>query len=310
MRPKPEAMTDLNSLLLFARVVEVNSFSEAARRLQMPVSTVSRRIAELEDQLGIRLLERSTRSLRLTEIGSEVYEQARRTLELRESIDNIVTNKLTDVGGVLRLSAPPSIADSLLVPLVCAFQTSYPNVRLQIMVSDRLVEHIADEIDLAFRVGVLKESSLVARKLLTYRNRLVAAPSYLEQFPAPQRPSDLLGHRMIAFSKGYREREWCFTHAFGGEEELLTFPPYLAMNEYSGVAAAVLRGAGIGDLPPVVAPELFESGQLVEVMPDWRFPTLDMSLVHLSNRNISRAVRLFKDFAADMVPTMFPGLPI
>src|ERR1700740_1326733 len=122
---------DLNSLMVFARVVEVNSFSEAARRLKMPVSTVSRRIAELEHQLGVRLLERSTRSLRLTDVGSEVLEHARHSAELNEAVGNVASSHLSNVSGELRLSAPPSISDSLLAPLIGAFQASYPTRRVQ-----------------------------------------------------------------------------------------------------------------------------------------------------------------------------------
>src|SRR5438067_9422653 len=107
-------MSDLNALTIFAKVIEANSFSEAARRLNMPVSTVSRRIADLEDQLGVRLLERSTRSLRLTDVGAEVLEHARRGADLSEAVDNVVSNKLTEISGLLRLSAPPSISDTLL----------------------------------------------------------------------------------------------------------------------------------------------------------------------------------------------------
>src|SRR3954447_14135459 len=131
-------MTDLNALAIFAKVVEANSFSEAARRLKMPISTVSRRIADLEDQLGIRLLERSTRSLRLTDVGSEVFEHAQRGAELSEAVDNIALNHLSKVSGTLRLSSPPSISDSLLAPLVGAFQASHPDVRVQILVTERM----------------------------------------------------------------------------------------------------------------------------------------------------------------------------
>jgi DNA-binding transcriptional LysR family regulator len=106
------AMTDLNSLVLFAKVVEAESFSEAARRLKMPISTVSRRIAELEDQLGARLLERSTRNLRLTELGAEVLEHAVRSAELSEAVERVVSNRLSDVSGTLKLSAPPSVSDT------------------------------------------------------------------------------------------------------------------------------------------------------------------------------------------------------
>ena len=155
-------MADLNSLVIFAKVVEAKSFSEAARRLKMPVSTVSRRIAELEDELDVRLLERSTRHLRLTELGAEILEHALRGAEINDSIESIVSNKLSNVSGILRLSAPPSISDTLLAPLVCAFQASYPNVRVQVLVTNRFVDHIAEGVDLVFRLGALKDSSLVA----------------------------------------------------------------------------------------------------------------------------------------------------
>src|ERR1700730_7078683 len=123
-------MADLNSLTIFAKVVQASSFSDAARRLKMPTTTVSRRVADLEDQLGVRLLERSTRSLRLTDIGSEVLEHAQHSAEMSEAVDNIASNHLSSVSGILRLWAPPSISDSLLAPLVGAFQASNPHVRV------------------------------------------------------------------------------------------------------------------------------------------------------------------------------------
>src|ERR1700719_2914041 len=194
-------MTDLNSLMIFAKVVEAKGFSEAARRLKMPTSTVSRRIADLENQLGVRLLERSTRSLRLTDVGSEVLEHAQHSAELSEAVDGIVSNHLSNVSGLWRLSAPPSISDSLLTPLVGAFQASYPNVRVQIFITERIVDQIAEGVDLAFRVDPqLENSSLVARKILTYRHQLVASPDYLAKCKPPKTPQDLLDHRLPAFS--------------------------------------------------------------------------------------------------------------
>jgi DNA-binding transcriptional LysR family regulator len=171
-------MADLNSLAIFAKVVEAKGFSEAARRLKIPISTVSRRVAELEDQLSVRLLERSTRNLRLTDVGAEVLEHAQRSAELSEAVDSLVSNQLSTVACVLRLSAPPSISDTLLAPLLGAFQASHPNVRIQVLVTDRFVDLIAEGIDLAFRFGALRDSSLVARKILTYRHQLVASPAY------------------------------------------------------------------------------------------------------------------------------------
>ena len=302
-------MADLNSLAVFAKVAEAGSFSEAARRLKLPVSTVSRRIAELEDQLGVRLIERSTRSLRLTELGTELLEYAARSAELSEAVESVVSNRLSHVSGSLRLSAPPSISDTLLMPLVTAFQASYPNVRVQILVTDRFVDHIVEGIDLAFRLGPFTDSSLVAKRILTYRNQLLASPAYLRGREQPTRPQDLLNHRLLTFLHWRPEISWSFIHKDGQDKETLSFRPFLAMNDYSGLAPALLDGAGIGELPPVVRPELVRTGKLIEVMPDWRFRAFDLSLVHLGNRHISKPCRLFKELAAQMAPTLFPELP-
>lgn len=303
-------MPDLNSLLIFAQVIEANSFSEAARRLKMPTSTVSRRIADLEEQLGVRLIERSTRSLRLTDVGSEVLEHAQLIPEISEAIGNIASNHLSKVSGTLRIAAPPSISDALLAPLVGAFQTSYPDVRIHIFITERIVDQIAEGVDLAFRVGELEDSSLVVRKLLTYRHQLVASPAYLEGRKLPNSPDDLLAERLLAFSFWKPEKTWNFVDANGKNREALTFYPYLSINEYSGLATALLSGVGIGDLPPIVQPQLLHEGRLVEVMPRWRFPAFNLSLCHLSSRYTPRPVRVFKEFAAQMAPALFPDLPV
>jgi DNA-binding transcriptional LysR family regulator len=302
-------MSDLNALMIFAAVVKAKSFSEASRRLKIPLASVSRRVADLEDQLGVRLLERSTRRLRLTEVGADVLEYAQRSLEISEAVDSIVSNHQATVSGVLRLSAPPNISESLLSPLLFGFRASYPNVRVQVLITERYVDHLADGVDLAFRVGVLKDTALVARTLLTYRHRLVASPNYLKKVAPPRRPKDLLSHRMITFSYWRPETTFTFVHASGRDNETVTFVPHLAMNDFAGLTPALLAGEGIGDLPPVVQPELVREGRLVEVMPDWHFPTFDLALVHLSNRLLPRQVRVFKEFATQLAPTIFPDLP-
>jgi DNA-binding transcriptional LysR family regulator len=302
-------MTDLNSLMMFAKVVEANSFSEAARRLDMPISTVSRRIAELEGELGVRLLERSTRRLRLTEIGSELLEHAQRSAELGEAVGDIVSNRRSNVSGALRLSAPPSISESFIVPLITAFQASYPNVRIEVFVTDRYVDHIVEGVDLVFRFGALRDSTLVARRILTYRHQLVASPLYLDKHKPPRTPRDLLSHRLLAFAHWKPRNRWTFAHVNGKDRETLTFQPHLSMNDYAGLAHAVLAGAGIGDLPPLVKPDLLREGRLVEIMPKWRFRTFNLSLVHPGNKYLTRQVHLFKDFAAQMAPKLFRTLP-
>jgi DNA-binding transcriptional LysR family regulator len=302
-------VADLNSLVVFAHVVEANSFSGAARVLKMPTSTVSRRVAELEDQLGVRLIERSTRSLRLTDAGSEVLEHARRTAELSEAVDDIASNHLSQVSGTLRLASPPSISDTLLAPIVGAFQELYPRVRVQIFVTDRIVDHVSEGVDLTFRVGDLDDSSLVARRILKYRHQLVASPAYLKKHKPPRNPKDLLDHPLLAFSFWEPKCRWSFVHINGKDKETLTFQPYFSMNDYAGLATALLAGVGIGDLPPVAETELLRDGRLVEIMPKWRFRNFDLSLVHAGNRHIPRVVRVFKEFAANMAPALFPKLP-
>ncbi|MEW6339231.1 MAG: LysR family transcriptional regulator [Pseudomonadota bacterium] len=302
-------MKDLNALLIFTKVVEASSFSEAARRLKMPISTVSRRISELENQLGVRLLERSTHHLRLTDLGAEVFEFARHTAEVSEAVDNVISNRLPEVSGVLRLCAPPSISDSLVVPVVGAFQQAYPKVRVQAFVTERIVDQIAEDVDIALKVGTFTDPTLDARKLLTYRHQLVASPAYLARCEAPQTPRDLLQHRLFAFSFWRPDYSWRFVHANGLDTETLSFQPAIAMNDYTGIVVALLEGDGIGELPPIVQPELMRKGLLVEVMPDWHLPVFDLTIANLRDRYLPRQVRIFRDFAAQMVPGLFASLP-
>jgi DNA-binding transcriptional LysR family regulator len=248
--------TDLNSLLIFARVVESKSFVKAARRLQMPTSTVSRRVAELENQLGVRLIERSTRSLRLTDVGSEILEHAQRSADVSEAVSSIASNHTTNVSGSLRISAPPSISDSVLAPLICRFQEVYPDVRVQVFITERVLDPIAEDIDLSFRVGKLEDSSLVLRRLLTYRHQLVASPAYLKGRKLPNKPQDLLDHRLLAFTFGSFQNTWSFTRRDSKDKVSIAIKPYLTINEYAGLVVALLRGVGIGELPPVVQPDL------------------------------------------------------
>jgi DNA-binding transcriptional LysR family regulator len=176
-------------------------------------------------------------------------------------------------------------------------------------VTDRFVDHIAEGVDLVFRLGALRDSALVARRLLTYRHQLVASPAYLKSCRPPEKPRDLLDHRLLSFSHWKPDSSWTFVHKNGKDRETVTFQPYLAMNDFAGLAPALLASSGIGELPPVVQPELVREGRLVEVMPEWQFRTFDLSLVHLGKRHISKPCRLFKELATQMAPTLFPSLP-
>ncbi len=300
---------DLNSLVAFARIVDAGSFAQAARRMKMPASTLSRRIADLENQLGIRLLDRSTRRLRLTDVGAELLEHAERSAQASDAVASIASNYGSTVSGRLRLSAPPSISDSLLAPLINGFQIQYPDVRVQVLIAERAVDHITDGVDLNFRIGQLRDSGLVGCKLLSYRHQLLASRDYLKKFPPIRHPQDLLRHRLLSFARWKPRDRWIFEHVDGSQKETLFFDPYLSMNDYAGLAPAIVAGAGVGELPPVVLPDLSRKDLLVEVMPKWRFRTFDLWLLHLSNKNLSQAVRAFQEYAAKNTRQLFTSLP-
>ena len=229
-------MADLNALLVFAGVAEAGSFSAAARRLGMPVSTVSRQVAVLEDELGVRLIKRSTRSLRLTDAGTRILEQARRGLEVSEAVDRLAAEQAAGVTGLLRLSAPPGIAETLLAPVAAAFAEAYPDVRLQASVCDPPGNDPVAWADLAFRSGALKNSSLVALRVLRYRRRLVASPGYLARHRMPTRPSDLAGHRVLTLLDGSPDRRWSFVRAGGDGRDTVHVRPHLATGRWTMVA--------------------------------------------------------------------------
>jgi DNA-binding transcriptional LysR family regulator len=299
--------TDLNSVLIFAQVVQSNSFSKAAQRLRVPISTVSRRVSDLEKQLGVRLIERSTRSLRLTSVGSEVFEHAQKSSEISKAVIDIASNHVSRVSGILRLSVPPSIFNSALGPVIRRFQELYPDVRIQVSVTERIVNQIDEGIDLAFCAGPLEDSSLVVHHLLCYRHQLLASPAYLKGREIPRQPEDLLHHRLLAFAASSPWSTWNFSHTAGGTESV-RFQPHLSINDYSELAYVLLAGAGIGELPPIVQPDLLRDGRLAEVMPRWRFQPVNLAIVHLGNRYMSRPVRLFKELASETIPKLFPGL--
>jgi DNA-binding transcriptional LysR family regulator len=297
---------NLNTLLVFVKVAEANSFSEGARRLKAPVSTVSRQIAEFEAQLGARLLERSTRRLKLTEIGVKVLEQARTIVDIKETVQNITSSRSSRVSGLLRISVPLSIADPLVAPLVGAFQASHPEVRIHVTVSDRPADLMADGFHLMFKIGPMKDSCLVARKILTFRDRLVASPSYLQTCMPLEGPNDLLAHRILAFSCSDAESEWSFVQPNKQEGITLRIEPVLSANDPARLVNALLAGMGIGNVPSIICDRLIEKRELVELMPQWRFRTLDVWIIHASKRQVLPSVHEFTRFAAKMAPAFFP----
>jgi DNA-binding transcriptional LysR family regulator len=300
---------DLNSLYIFACVVEGNSFTEAARRLGMPVSTVSRRIADLETSLGVRLLQRSTRRLNVTDVGAEIFAHARVAADVTDAVRTLVSSHKANLSGTVRIAAPPSISDSVLAPLISAFQERHPDVRVQALITGRYVDLIAEGVDVAFIVGPLSDKTAAARQILRYRHLLVASPAYVARCGEPEHPDQLRDHAVLKFQYWDDALPWTFRHVKTKEVRRADVSPRVTMNEHAGLLAAVQAGEGITDLPPIVQPALIREKRLIEVMRAWHLPVFDLSATYLGTRNLPRVVRMFIDSSAEYIPPLFPNLP-
>lgn len=284
---------DLNAMVLFARVLQHGSFSEAARRAGVPVSTVSRKISTLERQLGVRLLERTTRAVNPTETGREYLLHCEQIVDALDGAQAALKKRQTDVAGTLRFAAPPSLSEVVLVPLLHGFLRRYPKVAVKVLVTDHHLDLVQDEVDISLRVGPQPESSLVFRRLMRYRHILVAAPSYLADAYDLDEPADLTRHRLLGFTKWFDEIRWKLSN--GAVTERVPVKLWLGINDYAGVIRAAVSGMGVAEIPAILCSRQLRQGLLTVVMPEWQFDEVDLSAYYLTRRHPSRMVELFLD---------------
>lgn len=299
---------NLAGMALFARVVQHGGFSEAARRLGVPVSTISRKISGLEASLGVRLLERTTRAVNTTDAGRDFLPYCQELLEAVSGGQAALEHRHQDVTGILRLAAPPSLSEVLIVPLVDGFLRRHPRASVRVLVTDRHLDLVEDEVDVSLRVGRQAESSLIVRTLTHYRHVLVAAPSYLGSAGRLAHPSDLRSHSILGFSKWFGDLNWKLSKK--GETESLRLRPRLALNDYAGVIRAAVDGMGVAEVPSIICQQELRSGSLVVPLPAWRFEEVDLSAYYLTRRHRSRVVGLFLDYCAENIAGVLePGRP-
>lgn len=300
-------MHDLAAMAFFVHVVERGGFTAAARHLGVPLSTVSRRIAELEQTLGVRLLERSTRAVRLTELGGGFYDHCRRGLEEFDGASLMIRNRQEDVSGLLRVTVPPNLAQPFFVPLVIAFQARHPNARVALTSTERYVDLFREDVDIAFRIGPYADSALSVRSIATYAIHLVASPAYISKAPPLQTPADVGAHRTIVFGTDCAPQTWILAPSEGPTDPRgivsVTVSPHLALNDFSGILSATRAGAGISRVPSILCDEEIASGKLVLVLPRWSPGSDSISAITTGRRNMSRLQRLFLDHFADHLPT-------
>ena len=282
---------DLNAMVLFARVLQHGSFSEAARRTGTPVSTLSRKVSALERQLGVRLLERTTRAVNPTDSGREYYGYCEQILDALLGAQAALEKRQVEVTGTLRLAAPPSLSDVLLIPLIDGFLRRYSKVAVKVLVTDQHLDLVQDEVDISLRVGPQPASSLVLRRLLRYRHILVAAPAYVAGAEAIDEPADLTRHRLLGFTKWFGETTWELSN--GSRTERVPARLSLGINDYAGVIRAAVAGMGVAEIPSIMCQRELSQGHLVSVLVDWRFEDVDLSAYFLSRRHPSRIVELF-----------------
>ncbi|MFP2903652.1 LysR family transcriptional regulator [Pyxidicoccus sp. 3LFB2] len=296
---------DLNELLVFAKVVQAGSFTAAARALRMPKSTVSRKVSELEERIGAQLLQRTTRQLRLTDVGQAYYEHCARIVTEAEEAELAVTRMQSAPHGLLRVTTP--LTFSFLGPLVGEFLKRYPEVQVEMLCTDRSVALMEEGFDLAIRAGKLADSTLIARRLGSIERIVVAAPSYLEVHGTPRTPRELEKHDCLIFGPNITGVVW--TLHSGGKSVEVPVRARMAVNEPDMLRALSVAGAGIALSPDIHYTEDIAAGKLRRILPEWSSTGTPVNAVYPGTRHHVPRVMAFVDFLRERWPSSVGGNP-
>lgn len=284
-------MDRLREIELFVRVVETGSFSAAARDLKLGQPAISKTIAALEERLGVRLLVRSTRQLAPTEAGTAFYERALRAITEANEADAAAQGAGAGLEGRLRICAPVTFARLHVVPKLGAFLDAHPRLRLELVMDDRMIDLVAENIDAALQLGSLNDSSLRVRKLAQAERYVVASPGYLARRGIPANPTDLLEHDGIIYGQSSGGQEWVFRR--GSSETSIQLRTRLTLSAAEGVREAVLAGQGFAITSRwMFAPEL-ASGAVVPVLTAWTLPAMELWVTYPSGKLTSTKARAF-----------------
>ena len=288
---------DLNDLAVFAAIVETGSMTAAADKLGMPKANISRKLSKLEQSLGVRLLERSTRRQHLTEIGNIYYQHCQRIEAELESADACVNRLLQAPRGTLRICASLSVGQGLLGPLWAKFLQHYPEIELDIQLSNRRVDIIEEGFDLVIRVGKLDDSNLIAKYLCQSQLMLCASPGYKTKFGLPEKPEQLPEHQSLYMSAALGPVQWQLTRA--DDRRLIDLQPRFKIDNFNVLEQSVIQGAGIAALPDYLAQTAIKTHQLIPVLPDWSLPAVDIYALYPSHRGATPKLRALLDFLSE-----------
>lgn len=287
---------DLNGALVLVRVVQAGSFRAAAERLGMPKTTVSRRVSDLEAQLGVRLLQRTTRKLSLTDAGMAFVEEAEVAIARLEAAQEAVTELQREPKGQLRITTAVAIGELFLAPVLTQFLEAFPAVEVALLLSDRLVDLVEERFDLAIRAGHLRDSSLIAKQIGSASDRIVASLDYLARHGIPQRPSDLTAHACLRFSRSGMEARSNWPFGVGARRCEASVSGRLVSDDFVVLRTAAEQGLGIARLPGLLAHEAIQAGRLVPLLDDQAPPPTPLHLVLPSGARLPARTRAFIDF--------------
>lgn len=296
-------MDQLLAIRAYARVVEAGSFTRAADSLNMPIATVSKLVRDLEGHLGVRLLQRTTRRLTVTPEGQEYYAKSGRVLRELEDIDGAFNLARGKPRGPLRIDVGGSTARDVLIPLLPDFMGRYPDIRIDLSVSDRSVNLIGDNVDCVIRGGAMESSSLVARSLGEAVLITCASPAYLKQCGTPAYPDELKnGHRLVAYVSSDTGRPVPFRFERNGEKTELKVDHRMGVNESNAHLAACVAGLGVVQTFGYAAAAALREGTLVEILQPWRPAPYPFQLVYPQARHVTQRLRVFMDWLLEAFP--------
>lgn len=288
-------MQNLSDIAVFVQVIENGSFTAAAEQLQLSKSVISKYVTRLEEQLGVRLLHRTTRRLSLTEAGQILYQRSQRGLEEIEAAEMEVSQLQQAPRGRLRLNCPMSFGILHIASALGEFRAEYPDVSIDMNMEDRTIDLVEEGYDLAIRIGDLPDSSLVARRLAPCKHVLCASPSYLEQQGTPRTPDDLRNHQTLTYGYHDSPREWRL-HAPDGRYVNVPVNSAMHMNNSLALREAVLAGAGIMLTPTFIVGPDIKAGRLQQILPNYRMLELSIYAVYPERKHLSPKVRAFVEF--------------
>ncbi|MFM5337943.1 LysR substrate-binding domain-containing protein [Aeromonas enteropelogenes] len=288
---------DLNAALILVRIVDKGSFTAAAQELGMTKAMVSRRIAELERRLGVRLLYRSTRQLTLTEEGEQYYQRCSKAVDALTEAELMLSARQQEVTGTLKLAVPIETGQLVVGRMVAKFLRRYPAMQVELELTNRILDPISEGLDAVVRVGDMSNSNLAARRLWSTERLLCASPDYLARSPAIARPEDLLRHERVAVSSGFLASHWCFER--DGREVLVDPPSRFRVNNITCAREAAKAGLGLASLPAMLCLEELKRGELVSLLPEWQQPRVPIYLLFPERRLMPRKLRAFIDFMVE-----------